>query len=160
MIEAPRIRALLVLLLLTSVALSVSAQIIVDATVTRVIDGDTVDLRVGEVTYRGRLHGIDAPERRQPWGPESHAVLESLVGGGMRVRVVVPDVDRFGRLIVRLFVGEVEANLRMLELGAAWHYTQFDQSEAYAAAERSARAARRGLWADADPMPPWEWRRR
>lgn len=160
MIAPPRTRALLVLLLLGLCSRSLSAQITVDATVTRVIDGDTVDLRVGAVTYRGRLHGIDAPERRQPWGPESHAVLESLVGGGRTVRVVVPDVDRFGRLIVRLFAGEDEVNLRMLELGAAWHYTEFDQSDAYAAAERRARAARRGLWAGADPVPPWEWRRR
>lgn len=152
------LRALFALALLISCAPAYS-QIVVDAVVARVTDGDSVDLRVGEVTYRARLHGIDAPERRQPWGSESHAALESLVHG-LTVRVIVPDVDRFGRLIVRLFLDDVEVNLRMLELGAAWHYTQFDRSEAYAVAERRARQERRGLWADSDPMPPWDWRRR
>lgn len=149
--------ALAVVLLLAGPA-ATWAQIVFDAQVVRITDGDSVTLRVGDVTYRARLHGIDAPESTQPWGADATATLRRMMPVGSRVRVVVPDVDRFGRLIVRLFVDEAEVNLRMLEAGAAWHYTRFDQSAEYAEAEASARRASRGLWATENPIPPWDWR--
>ena len=42
--------------------------------------------------------------------------------------------------------------------GLAWHYVRYSKDARLAAAERDARAARRGLWADKAPVPPWEWR--
>jgi len=41
----------------------------------------------------------------------------------------------------------------------AWHYKHFDQNRRLAEAEREAREARRGLWRDSQPVPPWEWRK-
>jgi len=43
--------------------------------------------------------------------------------------------------------------------GAAWHYTKYNKTVVLDAAERNARAARRGLWADAEPVPQWGWRK-
>jgi endonuclease YncB( thermonuclease family) len=57
-----------------------------------------------------------------------------------------------------------DMNLHMVDLGLAWHYEQYadEQSpgdrEVYSAAEKAARDARRGLWSEPEPIPPWEWR--
>ncbi|TVQ21447.1 MAG: micrococcal nuclease [Spirochaetaceae bacterium] len=149
----------LALLLLLAGPVAVTAQIVFEGTVTRITDGDSVTLQTGTVSYRARLHGIDAPESNQPWGTEATAALRRIMPVGSRVRVVVPDIDRYGRLIVRLYVDAGEVNVLMLEAGAAWHYTQFDQSDTYAEAEARARQNRRGLWAHDTPIPPWDWRR-
>ncbi len=49
-------------------------------------------------------------------------------------------------------------NAAMLDAGMAWHYAKYDDRKSMTAAEREARAAGRGLWADAQPIAPWEWR--
>jgi micrococcal nuclease len=136
------------------------SQIRFEAAIARVVDGDTVVLRVGDVDYRARLHGIDAPENRQPWGAEATRMLQSLLDGHDSLLVEVPDVDRYGRLIVRLYADGLYVNRELVALGAAWHYTQFDSSEELAAAEREARSRGLGLWSQSDPVAPWEWRRR
>jgi micrococcal nuclease len=78
------------------------------ATVARVVDGDTVDLSVGDATERARLLGIDTPETVKPdapvecFGPEASARVESLLPAGTEV-VVLRDRearDRYGRLLV------------------------------------------------------------
>jgi endonuclease YncB( thermonuclease family) len=46
----------------------------------------------------------------------------------------------------------------MIADGLAWHYVRYSKAEELAAAEREARAAGRELWADREPVPPWEWR--
>jgi endonuclease YncB( thermonuclease family) len=58
-----------------------------------------------------------------------------------------------------------DANYQQIAGGFAWHDKQNereqsrDDRERYAAAENQARAAKRGLWADPAPVPPWEWRK-
>ena len=150
------------------------AQIIFEAEVQRVVDGDTVVLQVGDIRYRARLHGIDAPESNQPWGAEATALLGELLGAGP-VTVEVPDIDRYGRLIVRLYRDELFINRELVARGAAWRYPEYDKDGEFLAAEQAARAEGRGLWsAGGDggpsaggagstndrPVPPWEWRRR
>ena len=56
-------------------------------------------------------------------------------------------------------VGDIEVEAQIVATGRAWHYSRYDHTAALEAAERNARAARRGLWADAEPVPPWEWRK-
>ena len=55
-------------------------------------------------------------------------------------------------------MGDIEVDTQMIATGQAWHYKQYDHTAAMGAAERNARAARRGLWVDAEPVPPWELR--
>ena len=135
-------------------------QIVFAAEVERVVDGDTLILRVAEVTYRARLHGVDAPETRQPWGPESTQTLRDLVVGSGPITVEVPDIDRYGRLIVKLYADGVYLNRKLVARGAAWHYTRYDDSDELAEAEQAARDRGIGLWSQPDPVAPWEWRRR
>jgi len=142
--------------------------------VVKVWDGDTVNVMRGDsVTLKVRLHGIDAPELGQPFGEESRKRLAELVmpfgeeAGSdrladlaMRGNVAICEhgKDKFGRTLVWLEVGGRDVASKMLADGLAWHNVEYDHSQTLAEAEQSARAAKRGLWADAKALPPWEWR--
>jgi micrococcal nuclease len=128
-----------------------------DGRVIAVHDGDTISvLRQGR-SVRLRLHGIDAPELGQAFGRAAKQMTSSLVFK-RDVRVVPVDIDEYGRLVARVFVGATNLNLELVRRGLAWHYTRYSHDAALARAEREARAARRGLWADPRPVPPWVWR--
>ena len=126
--------------------------------VVRIADGDTLTvLDAANVQHKVRLAGIDAPERGQPFGSKARELLATLtMGKTVTVRGGRP--DKYGRTLARVEVEGQDVNRELVAEGLAWHYTQFDRSDDLAAAERAARAARRGLWADAKPVPPWEWR--
>ena len=55
---------------------------------------------------------------------------------------------------------ELWVNREMIEAGMAWHYVHYDRRQILADAEGNARASRRGLWFDAKPEPPWDFRAR
>jgi len=65
----------------------------------------------------------------------------------------------------KIIVNGIDANLEQVKTGMAWHYKQYQREQsasdraAYADAENEARTARRGLWQEAEPTPPWDWRR-
>jgi len=120
------------------------------ATVMRVVDGDTVVLADGT---RVRIHGIDAPERDQPFGKAATECLGQLLGdGGVAVEPVERDV--YGRLVARLWRGKLDVGKQMVRLGCAWSY-----GDSYIREQATARAARAGLWSNPHPIPPWRWRR-
>ena len=125
--------------------------------VKRIVDGDTVYMRDGT---KVRLHGIDAPERDQPYGKQATRNLDKLIG--RTVFVVERDTDRYGRLVGTLYTPEgVNVNLKMVCNGSAWWYSRYAKNNrAMANCQDEAREAGLGLWADINPMPPWEWRRR
>ena len=66
--------------------------------------------------------------------------------------------------VPRLLLAGLDCNLEQVKRGLAWHYKQYQREQSptdqqsYAAAEIEARAAKLGLWRDADPVPPWEFR--
>ncbi|MCS6786464.1 MAG: thermonuclease family protein [Thiobacillaceae bacterium] len=134
--------------------------------VIHVADGDTVVVwdEAGHERMV-RLAGIDAPEKDQPHGHAAHMALTHLVLG-MDVRYEPYKRDRFGRWIGRVQVCGEDVGLRLIRLGLAWHYGRYaheqppEQRRAYAEAQARARAARLGLWSQADPVPPWAWRAR
>ena len=123
-----------------------------------VTDGDTVTVARGRGQVTVRLFGVDAPEGAQPYGPESTAALSRLVLGKV-IDVDMRDVDQYGRLVAAVSVGGADVGEALVRAGAAWHYVEFSDSAALAAAERDARAARRGLWQMASPLAPWLFRR-
>ena len=125
-----------------------------------VADGDTLTVLTAEKQQvRVRLAGIDAPERRQPYGTRARQALAALAFG-RSARVGVEDTDRYGRPVGRLQVGGRDVNAEMVRRGAAWVYVRHNRDPALVPLEAEARAARRGLWAlpDAERVPPWEWR--
>lgn len=84
---------------------------------------------------------------------------------GREVKVEVIEKDRYGRNVGRVWVDNVDVNLAQVEDGYAWHYAQYakkNQSasdfQAYQQAEHAARQNHLGLWQDANPTAPWEYR--
>jgi endonuclease YncB( thermonuclease family) len=137
-----------------------AAQWIVEGRVVGVSDGDTITVLDGSKgQHLVRLSGIDAPERKQPFGSAAKEVLSSAVFD-RRVEARCWKRDRYGREICSVFVGTRDVGLAMIRDGYAWHYKAFEQEQsaedraAYARTEADARSARRGLWRDAAPVPP------
>jgi endonuclease YncB( thermonuclease family) len=139
-------------------ALSAAESKAFTSRVVGVHDGDTITvLAEGNVEVRVRLDGIDAPETKQAFGERSRQTLSAIVAG-KTAKITSKGKDRYGRTIGVVFVGGVNANLAMVQAGMAWRYDKYSKDAALLAAQNEARAARLGLWADANPVPPWEWR--
>lgn len=128
-----------------------------DAKVVGVMDGDTIEVLFGNQTRKVRLAQIDAPEKSQAFGQRSKQSLSDLVFG-KHIRVVVETTDRYGRLVGRLYHGSVDINAEQVSKGMAWVYTKYATDQSFFEKEKEARSARRGLWSDASPIPPWEYR--
>ncbi len=81
---------------------------------------------------------------------------------GKTVTVNVLDVDRYGRTVGEVILPDGQVlNHELVRTGVAWWYHMYAPDDAtLGQLEADARAAKRGLWADAEPVPPWEWRRR
>ena len=126
--------------------------------VIRVIDGDTIDLFHERKPVRIRLANIDAPEKKQAYGRWSLQKLNSLVIG-QPVMVTYTQSDRYGRILGRVVSKNgIEANRYMVQSGAAWVYDRYNTDNALPALQKEAQQDKRGLWADGNPVPPWEWR--
>ena len=126
--------------------------------VVAVLDGDSLMVLDGRQQVEVRLHGVDAPEGGQAFGNVCKRTLSNLVFG-KTAAVQVVDVDRYKRSVSRLTVDGRDVGLEMIRAGCAWHYRQYSDDAGYAAAETEARRARRGLWQDAAPVAPWNYRR-
>lgn len=150
---------------LLGVAQARGAASSVTGVVTRVADGDTFWLRVqgadaepNAKPIKVRLLGIDAPEYCQAWGPQSKTALESRVLN-RRVTLRVRTTDDYRRSVATLELGGEDIGAWMVARGHAWS-TRFHRSlGVYAAQERAARAARRGLFSAADPVEPGAFRK-
>ena len=140
-------------------------QEILQGKVIRVLDGDTIEVKtlpakiiVYEVPIRVRLINIDAPEKKQPFGRWSANQLKALIAG-KQVTVSYTQRDRYGRIVGRVFTTNgTEASRFMVQSGAAWVYERYNTDKSLPALQREAQEQKRGLWADANPVPPWEWR--
>lgn len=138
---------------LTAASADIAGQVV------GVVDGDTVDVVSSDMArHRIRLISIDAPERTQPFGTRSKQALSDLVYG-KQVSVVDHGKDMYGRQLGEVMVGTASANKAMVHLGLAWAYRPKLQDNSYLDIESTARHARRGLWADPEPVAPWTYRR-
>lgn len=150
--------SLLALLLLSATA--VAAPLNFSGKVVKIIDGDTIDVLHDGRPARVRLLGIDAPEKGQPFGKAARRHLAALAAL-KDVEVKAQTLDRYGRTVGEILLpGGLSLNRQMVEDGYAWHYTQYSKDPALAQSERAARSAKRGLWQEKNPEPPWEYRQR
>ena len=127
-----------------------------------VTDGDTLKARCDEqgqhqlVTIR--LSEIDAPEKAQPFGQRSKQHLASLCFQ-QQAEIRPTARDRYGRTVARVICAGTDANAAMVRAGMAWAYTKYLTDPQIRGMERLAQRERVGLWADSQPVPPWEWRK-
>lgn len=124
-----------------------------------VADGDTVTIQTADGNKEKiRLQGIDAPERDQSYGAEAGKVLAKLVKG-KTVTVKSEERDDYDRMLGTVYLNGKNINLELVKQGAAWHYRHYAPNDAaLAKAELAARKAHAGLWKEAKPTPPWDFR--
>ncbi len=129
--------------------------------VVAVADGDTLTLLdANHQTFKIRLAAIDAPEKSQAFGNRAKQTLSRLCFGKEAI-ATIETIERYGRYVAEVYCEGVNANEALLSEGMAWVYTQYAKKfPHYKALEDAARQQRLGLWADANPIPPWEFRRK
>jgi endonuclease YncB( thermonuclease family) len=147
----------------------------IEGLVTKISDGDTIHVTDSLGTkVKVRFYGIDCPETEkgnkrngkiskqgQPYGEEAFQALRDKLQR-QRVRLDVMDIDRYGRTVSIVWLNNRNINLEMVADGWAWAYTQYlDRPHAseYLQAEEQARKAKKGLWQQNNPQPPWEFRK-
>jgi len=130
------------------------------AKVTRVFDGDTIEVLTSQKnTLRVRLAEIDAPERDQPFGQESKKSLSELLLN-KQITLVKLGVDNHGRVLGRVFRTSGDASWQMVRQGNAWAYDRYISDQAFLGLEKKAQETKSGLWAlDASKQEqPETWR--
>jgi endonuclease YncB( thermonuclease family) len=120
-------------------------------------DGDTLTVQVSRKQIKVRLTEIDAPERKQAFGTRSRQSLADLCAG-KEARIADQGKDRYGRTLDRVYCADVDANAEQVRRGMAWVFDRYVTDRGLYPIQEEARAARRGLWHDQNPVPPWEWR--
>ncbi|MFZ1546842.1 MAG: thermonuclease family protein, partial [Candidatus Nitrotoga sp.] len=121
------------------------------AKVIGVLDGDTVLILRDNMPIKVRLAEIDAPEKAQAFGEESKQSLTELVLN-KQVRVDSQAVDDYGRLVALIKVDELNVNYEQVQRGMAWAYSRSNRGKALLILQNGAMEAKRGLWAQTDPM--------
>lgn len=123
-----------------------------------VYDGDTLKLKAGNDTHKVRLAYIDAPELHQMYGFQSKHSLEQLTRD-KPIDATCIGKDRYGRLLCTLLVGSEDINAMQVRRGMAWAYLRYaPKGTPLKALQAEAEGGKRGLWADANAVAPWEYR--
>lgn len=129
--------------------------------VVAITDGDTFKgLTQDKEEVRYRIYGIDAPENKQAFGNKSKQYLSDLIFG-KTVGIKLDKIDFYGRPVVWVYTPDgkdVSAAMIMSEM--AWHYKKYDKTELYNILEIGARSKNLGLWADKEPIAPWDFRKK
>jgi micrococcal nuclease len=134
----------------------------VEAGVVRVVDGDTITVRLGERVEKVRYIGVNTPELRHPTRgaePGGRAALaanrELVEGRRVRLELDVEERDRYGRLLAYVWTGDRMVNAELVRRGYAQVMTippNVRYQDLFLRLERDARAAGRGLWG-LGPLP-------
>jgi micrococcal nuclease len=128
-----------------------------EAYCTRVVDGDTIVVKIGLEEFKVRYIGIDTPETVDPnrptgfFGKEaSQKNTELVLGRTLKLEKDVSDTDKYGRLLRYAYVDNVMINSELVRLGyakAATYPPDIKYSALFVKMEQEARQNKRGLWA-------------
>lgn len=158
-------RALLLAITVTTTVHGGAFATEIHGRVVAVADGDTLTvLDRSNRQHRVRLANIDAPESHQAFGQKAKKGLSDACFAAS-ARVVVVDMDtQYNRVVGDVFCARdggatVHANREQVRQGLAWAYTRYLRDPAIAPLQAQAQGQRMGLWSDAHPVPPWEFRR-
>jgi len=126
-----------------------------------IADGDTITVLRDKEQVKIRLYGIDCPEGGQAFSKKARQFTAKMVHGKV-VEEEPVDVDRYGRTVALVRVEDIILNEELIKEGFAWVYPEYCHrpicSKWYVLSVK-AKDAKRGLWADPNPIPPWEFSR-
>lgn len=127
-------------------------------------DGDTLSIRCGAPGHqrveRVRLAAIDAPEHRQAFGQRARQNLARLCLR-QQARIAPVDHDPYGRTVAHVHCRGENVARSQVQAGLAWVYTPTASEHPHLVAlQRQAQASSTGLWSQARPLAPWDYRRR
>jgi micrococcal nuclease len=128
--------------------------------VINVLDGDSITLRDdNKQQLNVRLGEIDAPEYDQPFGGQARQVLTDLVLG-KKVIVKSQVIDKYGRIVGRVYLDEIDVSAELVRSGSAWVYRKYATDNNLYQLEDKAKQDKLGLWnlLEIERIPPWEWR--
>jgi len=158
------IRSLLISLVLFASA-TIGAAPLTPGLIVAISDGDTITLLTQDKQQlKIRLVGIDTPEKKQAYGSKAREHLASRIFK-QDVEVDLRKKDQYGRHLGVIYLSGVDINQLMIQDGYAWFYKHYakeqpkEEALRYAKAEQDARAKQKGLWADPNPVPPWDFRK-
>jgi micrococcal nuclease len=106
------------------------------------------------------LSGIDCPEKGQAYGHKAKEAASALVFG-KKVTLQTYGLDKYGRTLADVLLPDgTNINHTLIKDGWCWWYRKYAPGDAVLERlESEAREAKRGLWDDPHPVPPWEWRK-
>ena len=126
--------------------------------VTKVIDGDTIEVRQEKRNYKVRLSEIDAPEINQKFGTESKNYLASLVLNE-EIELIYITEDRYGRIVAKIYKDNKDINRSMVRNGLAWVYDYYVEDQSLYNDQNLAKKNSFNIWSEVSPTPPWVFRR-
>jgi endonuclease YncB( thermonuclease family) len=127
--------------------------------VIRVLDGDTIEVLHEKKAERIRLYGIDCPEKGQAFGQKAKQATSSLLFG-KDVRIESHGRDKHRRTLGTVFDGDLNVNQELVKEGWCWWFRKFvPKDQTLKQFEQEAKEAKKGLWTDPNPVPPWLYRR-
>lgn len=141
-----------------------STSIVLFCLVVAIADGDTLTARCGQPgayeQVKVRIAAIDAPEKAQPFGQRSKQLLSDLC---FREAATIKPLarDRYRRTVADVQCKGQDVGKAQVAAGMAWVFDRY--SEGYEHLYRlqdTAKGGQRGLWADAAPVAPWDWRKK
>jgi len=124
-----------------------------------IIDGDTIEVMHNGKAQRIRLQGIDCPEKGQAFGNNAKQAISALVFA-MDVTIQIRGKDRYGRILGDvLLVDGTNVNHQLVKEGWCWWFRKYAPMDTeLESLEKEGREAKKGLWADPAPVPPWAFR--
>jgi endonuclease YncB( thermonuclease family) len=155
---------LILLVSVLTLAFGVSNAATLVGKVEKVDEGDLFTLVNMNRSIKIRLLGVDAPEVNQPFADVSREHLAQLV----LHKFVVVQYSGLGpnnNIVGKVLIGELDICAQMIRDGAAWYsdtdagYLSPEDRDTYSGSEQAARSERRGIWGEATPIAPWEFRR-
>lgn len=125
----------------------------------KVHDGDTIDVLTDQGIATVHLADVDAPEPEQRFALEAKLhLVEHALAKEVTVRVATVLAET-GEPVAAVTVADQDLARSLLRAGLAWCTQEPAPSDELLTLESAARAARKGLWADANPIAPWDWRK-
>ncbi len=149
---------LLSLLLFAVLSFQISAEEL-KGKVVKMLTEDTFVVRTDSGERKVRLFGIEGLGKDQPFGKESFTGIKGLLFE-KDVTLKFEKKDKWEHAIAKVYVGDEYINKKAVEMGLAWYSKKYAPDDTdLADAMKKARTAKIGLWKDANPTPPWEFKR-